>query len=518
MHDLDRAFAALPPPPLDQTTKPAFSRPWIVAGLAIAVGGTIDVVALHQPPGIGLALGLWIALIIAASASTLMGESRPQGLIPILAAGLLLAGFVGVRTSPVLLSLNIGAALGLVAVLAQLHRAGGVTGWTITRYWRHPLTTAADMAIGSGRFVTADLPNGFGEEHSKRLRSVAMGVVLGTPLLIVFGSLFASADSLFSDYLDLVVNGVFFGNVFWRVIFSLLLALAVAGLWRTVRAPRQPVLPSLHRRRLDTTTGVTVLALLVILFMFFVMTQIIGQRGDLVRNRDYSQSAREGFFQLVTVAFLVLNVLLLFDWLTRSEDGRRSPAFDRVAIVLIGLTGVVMFSAMSRMRLYVDTFGLTELRFYTSVFMFWLAFVLLWFIRTVLRNRRAAFAVGLFASGIMFIVGLNVANPDSLIVNVNWDRHGGGAVFSDRYNSELSVDSLMALIEIRESEPAGRWCFIEERLLQSRAELGEYWDEHGVLADSWAAWRARHAMAGLELVERDGVACAIPVPANTLSR
>ncbi|MCP3973873.1 MAG: DUF4173 domain-containing protein [bacterium] len=516
MHDLDQAFANLGPPPTEPPATSAFSRPWMVAGLAIIIGVTIDTAALHQPPGVGLMVGLWIALLVAASISTLLGEPRSSGLIPVLATGLVLAGFVGVRTSPVMLSLNIAATVVVISVLAQLHKAGGVSGWTITRYGRHPLTTAADMTSGAGRFVTTDLRDGFGEEHSTRIRSVALGLALGTPLLIVFGSLFASADSVFGDYLDQLVNGVIFGNVFWRAMFSLSLGLAIAGLWRTLRAPRAPIIAPLHRRRIDTTTGITVLALLVALFMFFVMTQVVGQRTDLVRNADFSENAREGFFQLVTVAFLVLNVLLLFDWLTRADDERRSPAFDRLAIVLIGLTGIVMVSALSRMRLYVDTFGLTELRFYTSVFMFWLAFVLIWFIRTVLRNRRASFAVGLLASGVVFIVGLNLVNPDSLIVDLNWDRYLDGEVFSDRYNSELSADSLLTLIAVRESEPADRWCFIEERLLRSRAALAESWGEHGVLAESWASWRARNALNALQLAERDGIECAVPaLPASS---
>lgn len=518
MHDLDQAFADLGPPTVEPPPTSAFSRPWMVAGLAIVIGLAIDTAALHQPPGIGLMAGLWIALVVAASIGTLLGEPRPRGVIPVLAAGLVLAGFVGVRTSPVMLSLNIAATVMVISVLAQLHKSGGVSGWTITRYGRHPLTTAADMTTGGGRFVTTDLRDGFGEEHSTRIRSVAMGLVLGTPLVIVFGSLFASADSVFGDYLDRLVNGLLLGNVFWRVVFSLALGLAIAGLWRTLRAPRAPIIAPLHRRRIDTTTGITVLALLVALFMFFVMTQVVGQRTDLVRNVDYSANARQGFFQLVTVAFLVLNVLLLFDWLARPDDERRSPAFDRLAIVLIGLTGIVMVSALSRMRLYVDTFGLTELRFYTSVFMFWLAFVLIWFIRTVLRNRRASFAVGLLASAIVFIIGLNLVNPDSLIVNLNWDRYVDGEVFSDRYNSELSADSLLTLIAIRESEPTGRWCFIEERLLRSRAELTEYWEEHGPLAESWASWRARNALNGLQLAERDGFECAVPAPPDASSR
>ena len=58
------------------------------------------------------------------------------------------------------------------------------------------------------------------------------------------------------------------------------------------------------------------------------------------------------------------------------------------------LTGVVMVSALGRMRLYVEANGLTELRLYTTVFMLWIGFILVWLARTVLHNQHARFALG----------------------------------------------------------------------------------------------------------------------------
>ena len=511
MH-LDTPVAA--PAVADTPPSTAFSHPWLVAGLAVAIGLAIDTVALHQPPGFGLMVGMWIALAVAASVSWLLGEPRPAGLAPFLFAGLLMASFIGIRTSPVLLSLNLGATIGVMAVLAQLHKAGSLTNWTITSYWSHPFVTLDEMAVGSRRFVSADLPGSFGDEHGKRLRSVGMGVLLGVPLLFVFGGLFASADVVFSDYLDRLAEGILFGSIFWRSVLAVLLGLAIVGLWRSVRNPNPATDATLVQRRVDTITGITVLGLLVTLFLFFVLTQVVGHSPRMERIGDFSKNAREGFFQLVIVAFLVLNVLLLLDWLTRSDDDRRSPAFDRLAIVLVALTGVVMVSAMNRMRLYVSAFGYTELRFYSSVFMIWLGFVLVWFIATVLRNHHATFALGLVVSAVVFISGINFVNPDALIVNLNWDRELSGNTFAEAYSADLSVDSLPALAAIRESVPDAKWCSIEQRLTRSREELDAYWNDHGILADSWAAHRARAALKDLSFWSLDGVECAKPAAAS----
>lgn len=513
MQHLDSTTAPPDPPAESRPPGSTFRRPWLVAATALAIGLAIDTLALHQPPGFGLMVGMWIALGVAASVSWLLGEPRPTGLLPILGAGLVTATFIGIRTSPVLLSLNLGATIAVIAVLAQLHRAGSLATWTITRYGRQPFVTAGEMLVGSRRFLSDDLPNSFGPEHSRSLRSIGIGLVLGIPLLLVFGGLFASADIVFNDYLEQLAESILFGSMFWRLVLAVLIGLAIIGLWRSVRRP-VPNPEAIEKPSVDFTTGITVLALLIALFLFFVVTQVAGHSPQLDKIRDYSRNAREGFFQLVTVAFLVLNVVLLLDWLTLPEDRRRSPAFDRLAMVLVALTGLVMVSAMNRMRLYVSAFGYTELRFYSSVFMIWLAFVLIWFLRTVLRNRHAGFALGLVVSGLVFLIGLNFVNPDALIVKLNWNRELSGDTFAEAYTADLSVDSLVALVAIREADPDSRWCAIERRLTRARAELDMYWQDHGILADSWAARRARDALRDLNLWSTDGVVCTKPAAAS----
>ena len=503
----------LPPPAPESSVlnwTPAFARPWMVVAAAVAVGTVIDLLALHQPPGLGLAFGLIIGLLVAASISLVMDRATPRGTLLVLAAGIAIAGLVAVRTSPVLLSLNVGFSAALIGVMVQMHRQPVIAQWRVTRYLRQPFATIDDMAMGAGRMAAVDLAGSFHSRQSERLRSVWIGVLIGVPLLLVFGSLFASADAVFSDRLDSLVRGILFGHVFWRGFFILLIALAAMGLWQTMRDPEVAESILETRQRMDLTTAITVLALLVSLFAFFVTTQVIGHSPSLERIIDYSTNARQGFFQLVIVAYLVLNVLLYFDWLVQREDGRRSMAFDRLAVVLVALTGLVMVSALNRMRLYVDEFGLTELRFYSTVFMFWLAFVLVWFLLTVLRGKHAIFAMGLFVSAIVFVLGLNAINPDAFIVNANWQRHVEGANFSDRYNSELSLDSLPTLLSIREASEPGQWCFIEERLIEERERLAAYQSEHGWLADSWAAARGRDSLAPLDLAEARAESCPDP--------
>jgi hypothetical protein len=99
------------------------------------------------------------------------------------------------------------------------------------------------------------------------------------------------------------------------------------------------------------------------------------------------------------------------------------------------------------MRLYTQEFGLTELRLYTTAFMFWIFAVLVWFLLTVLRGYRARFAFGALVTGFIVIVFLNALNPDALIVRTNVARMEAGEEFDASYLASLSADAVPPLLD-----------------------------------------------------------------------
>lgn len=73
--------------------------------------------------------------------------------------------------------------------------------------------------------------------------------------------------------------------------------------------------------------------------------------------------------------------------------------------------------------------------------MVWVAFVLAWFVATVLRSRRQRFAVGALAAGLAVAFSLNLLNPQALIASVNAERGAEGAEAAQRARSVTSYMS-----------------------------------------------------------------------------
>jgi hypothetical protein len=138
--------------------------------------------------------------------------------------------------------------------------------------------------------------------------------------------------------------------------------------------------------------------------------------------------------------------VLIAQWLLRAENRAHERLFKALAGIMVGLLFVVT-SALQRMYLYQQEFGLTELRLYTTVFIAWISTVLLWFVLTVLRARRDRFAFGALLAGFAAILAINAMNPDALIASTNIDRMEDGKRFNAYYLTTLSADAVPVLIE-----------------------------------------------------------------------
>ena len=284
--------------------------------------------------------------------------------------------------------------------------------------------------------------------RGSRVAAVGRGAALGLPVLLVFGGLFAAADTVFAHLLSSSVPSL--GSLPAHAAVVAGIAWLSAGLLRDLAARRDDdrVLPAdrllgrVRAPRIGATEIGVVLAALDLLFLAFVLVQARYLFGGsaLVEARahlTYAQYARHGFFELVVVSVLVLPVLLAANVLVRSRAVRLLSAL----LVLLEL--VVALSALQRLRVYEREYGLTELRIYAIGVVAWLVVVFVWSCATVLRGELRRFAIGVVLSGFAATAVLNVISPDALIARTNLTRPGVDVA----YLARLSDDAVPTLVD-----------------------------------------------------------------------
>jgi hypothetical protein len=439
-------------------------RPWLLLVAALALGFVCEALLHGQPPGLGYAVAAAAAVAVWVGTGMALGiRPSPSGLA-LLVLILFFSAMVAVRASPALQALNVLAGAGLALMMAAVYLHGGLSIMSLTDDVVALFTSALALVVQPFILIFGDLPRARRKSDGRgNAAPVLLGLILAVPLLLIFGALFAAADAVFAGYMRQMFSWLTdFPQLVARVVFSLGLAWMALGLARrafTASAKPFPLedLVSLDFLRLGAAPALVVLALVDALFLGFVAVQAVylfGGADTLVRTgMTYSEYARRGFFELVTVATLVLGLVLLLDWLTRFGNQRARLAISLLHGLLVLLTLAILASALVRMRLYQSEFGLTGLRFYTTAFMAWLAVVLVWLVATVLLQvspggvGRRRFAFGALVTILALVALLDLANPDAWIARVNLDRavSGAGQPLDAAYlTGGLSLDAVPA--------------------------------------------------------------------------
>lgn len=352
------------------------------------------------------------------------------------------------------------------------------------------MTVAAIMAPFAGLRAVPWLARGLAAARrgsgGTSLRAAAT-VAVSVALLVVFGSLFASAEPAFAELISKVVPDVRPATVV-RWIFVFVVSLGFLGGAAFLRAapPDLSGLEGPGQRRVARLEWAVPLTLLVLLFAVFVAVQLTVLFGGSKHVLDtdgltYAEYARGGFWQLLVVTGLTLLVLA-----GAAQWAPRESRADRILIravlgALAALTLVIVASALHRMDVYADTYGLTRLRVLVAVCEFWLGVVFLLILVAGLRLRAHWLPRAAVAAGVLALLSLAVANPDRMIADRNIARYEQMQRIDTWYLSTLSADAVPALDRL---SGENRYC-----------ALGPIADDLAHDPDDWRGWNLGRAQA-----------------------
>lgn len=367
--------------------------------------------------------------------------------------------------------------LGTALVTGALAVAGGRSLRAMTlavlMAWVAPLRALPWLGRGLGAI------RGRGAGGTDGVR-IAATVAVSVALLVVFGALFASADAAFADLLARAVPDLDGGTVArWVFVFLVTAAVLAGAAYLRAAPPKLSGLDGPGRRRVARLEWAIPLALLVVLFGMFVAVQLTvlfgGSRHVLdTDGLTYAEYARGGFWQLLVVTGLTLLVLAgAARWAPRTS--RTDRVLVRVVLgALAALTLVVVASALHRMDVYADTYGLTRLRVLVALCELWLGVVFLFVLAAGVKLRAAWLPRAAIAAGVLALLGLAAANPDGLIADRNVDRFAETGRIDTWYLSSLSPDAVPALERLAEID-RDRWdCAVADIEWRLRSDAGDW--------------------------------------------
>ena len=469
----------------------------VMIGAALGVAGQL----LFFDVGLGINFPLAILVLLGAGWTARRPGMRPAVTDAWLApAAVAFAAFAAVRADATLLMLDVLASLALSGAalasfggrdvarqpLGSVVRTGfAVAGW---------VGGGSAGALASARRGLPAAPRA--RDRARPVVPILRGLLIAAPILVVFVTLFASADPIFARGVeDLVGLDLDLDDLTGRVALGAAIAwLATGALAMTASVPPPPG-ASAGRRwapswRIGSTEALTVLVAVNAVFIGFVGLQAAYLFGGFDTMQaiglSYADYARRGFFELVAVAVLAVGLAVALDRLTRT----RTSWLVGAGVALMTLTAAVLVSSAFRMRLYQEAYGWTELRLYVFATIALLAVVLLAMVAGLLLDRVRWIGHVAIVAGLLIGVGLNVIGPIRFITEQNVARladpslvpEHGTAGLDELYLASLGDDAVPGLIRALPLLDGKRAEWLELDLSLRLRDL------HEPGLEAWQAW------------------------------
>ncbi len=202
-----------------------------------------------------------------------------------------------------------------------------------------------------------------------------------------------------------------------------------------------------------------------LLYVLFFISQwnyyVSAFTHTLPEGLTYAQYAREGFFQLCIVSVFNAVLLIVLQTFMRRTPGERGLLRRTYAGIISLFTLILIATALSKLILYINAYGMTRSRVLAAWMILLLAVV---FILSLIHVfcKKFPLAIGVFITCVLFLLILFLPNIDGMIADYNVDAYLSG---------ELSGVDVEALCDLDYAAVPALGC-LEEHLL-SRGKLDE---------------------------------------------
>jgi hypothetical protein len=425
----------------------------LIAGVSLVLGALFDYFFYEKIPG--LALPLYVILIVAGlfALAHIFKKRINKEVFWLLLPLFFFSAMIFVRSSDLLSLLNAAASFLLLLVIAEISFGKKIKNFWLADYVKiffllfkfiRPLfQTLSDFFV----------PREF-NKNRKTLSQIIKGAILAIPVLCVFLLLFSSADLIFQKYLSSFIAFNVEETVVQAIlilIITLLLIGAFAYIFRKIED--RTVVPKDKIYSLGHIENSILLGSVNTLFLVFILVQLTylfgGESNISAQGFTYADYARRGFFELIAVAVTALLLLLATEKYIAKKEAGHALGFKILSTALVVQTVVIMVSALTRLALYEEAYGFTTQRLYSHTFIFLLAAIFGLLLFKIYRDKKEnAFALRAFIAIILFLVGMNLLNPDAFIARQNIARFATTGQLDVYYLSHLSDDALLDTIKI----------------------------------------------------------------------
>ena len=287
---------------------------------------------------------------------------------------------------------------------------------------------------------------------------IFIGLAISIPIAAILMGLFMSADAVFEESMETVIDfiGLDFAVAFWDIVLGSLFGLFLGAMLLGLKYDEKKQAPVAkigdNIESIIIGTFLTIINVFIITFVVFQFVYLFGGTVNITASdMTYAEYARRGFFELATASGIIFAIALFVLIMTKKKNGKLPLWIQLTTVCLCLCNGVLLISAMKRMLLYVDIYGLSVKRVLTLWFMIIIGLCLFWLIIKSFINKIYVMKW----IGTTVIIGvciLSLTNVDRIIANYNVNRYLSSPAENSidiNYLGQLSYSAVPEIVRLK---------------------------------------------------------------------
>ncbi len=268
------------------------------------------------------------------------------------------------------------------------------------------------------------------------LKNVVIGIAVSLPVLFVIIPLLVSGDAAFSGLVKMVFKnvGVYLGEAALVVLIAPYLISHFVT--KSKKIDFKQVKAGSSKRPVPSAVTVSFLSAISVTYVAYMFSQLAYFFSAFagILPEDYtgsaSEYARRGFFEMFAICVINFIIITLASALTKRNGRGRTPiAVKLLSLFIVAFSLVLLITAMQKMKMNIEFFGLSKNRVLVSVFMLMMLAVILFY---VIHMFKPSFG---YMQGVVIVcsavlVALSFTNLDGQIAKYNVEKYISGELDS----------------------------------------------------------------------------------------
>lgn len=261
--------------------------------------------------------------------------------------------------------------------------------------------------------------------NKKIIGKVLVGLLCAVPVLLVVIPLLRASDDAFRGMVDRMFEHT--GETIFKALFGVILSVFAVTYGFSLKKGRIAPEKSSKFAGIEDVYLVSFLSAICLCYLLYLFSQLAyffsAFKGFLPDGEiTYAQYARKGFFEMCVIAVINFALVSVTMLLAKKKAGK-ACLFIRLPATFVSMfTLLIIATAISKMVLYINEYGMTVRRVTTSAFMVFLAVVFISVILRIYIRRINIVKTALLTAGCVVLL-LGTVNVNRVCAEYNYESY-----------------------------------------------------------------------------------------------